>query len=190
VASGSPVPLLVIVTGPPAAGKTTIARELAAQVGLPLLEKDAIKEQLYDTIGWSDREASRGIGAAAFALLFDLADRLLRAGMSFVLEANFAVEAAGEWFERLPPCRVVQVLVTAPDDVVLERYLARASTQERHPGHADIEALPEVEHSVATGRHAALAIPGRLLELDTSTHVDVAALVELVRGELQASYAP
>ena len=189
-ADATRIPLLVVVTGPPAAGKSTIARGLAAEVGLPLLEKDAIKEQLYETIGYGDRQASREIGAAAFALLFDLTERLLEAGISFVLEANFAVETAEDWFVRLPTCRVLQLLVTAPDEIVLERYRARASSEERHPGHADIEALPEVERSVATGRHGALAVPGRLLELDTSTHVDVASVAELVRGELQASYAP
>jgi predicted kinase len=178
------------VTGPPAAGKTTIARRLAEQVGLPLLEKDAIKEVLYDTIGFGDRQASREIGTAAFALLFDMTERLLRAGGSFVLEANFAVGEAEEWFGRLPPCRVLQVLVTAPDEIVLERYVTRAASAERHPGHADLEALPEVERSVATGRHGALALPGQLLELDSSSHVDVDAIVEVVRGELQAIYAP
>jgi hypothetical protein len=132
---------------------------------------------------------SRELGAVAFALLFDLAERLLGAGTSFVLEANFAVGTAEGWFARLPPCRVLQVLVTAPDEVVLERYVARASSEERHPGHADMEALPEVEHSIATGRHGALALPGRL-ELDSSAHVDVDALAELVHGELQATRTP
>jgi predicted kinase len=175
----------VVVTGPPAAGKTTIARRLADEVGLPLLEKDAIKEHLYDTLGYGDREASRAIGVAAFALLFDLTERLLRAGTSLVLEANFAVETAEGWFARLPPCRLLQVLVTAPDEIILERFAARATSGERHPGHADLEALPEVERSVADGRHTALALPGRLLELDSSSHVDVGAVVELVREELQ-----
>jgi predicted kinase len=182
----TPVPLLVVVAGPPAAGKTTIARRLAEQVGLPLLEKDGIKEVLYDTIGFGDRRASREIGAAAFALLFDLTERLLRAGDSFVLEANLSVGTAEEWFARLPPCRVLQVLVTAPDEIVLERYIARASSHERHPGHADMPAPPEVERSVATGRHGALALSGQLLELDSSTSVDIDTVAELVRGELQA----
>jgi adenylate kinase family enzyme len=61
--------LIVVVTGPPAAGKTTIARGLVEHLGLPLFEKDAIKELLYETIGAGDRDRSREIGFAAFALL-------------------------------------------------------------------------------------------------------------------------
>jgi predicted kinase len=42
---------LVLVTGPPAAGKTTVARPLARCLALPLIGKDTIKEALFDAMG-------------------------------------------------------------------------------------------------------------------------------------------
>jgi adenylate kinase family enzyme len=41
-------PLLLIVTGPPGVGKTTVAEALAPRLGLPLLAKDDLKETLHD----------------------------------------------------------------------------------------------------------------------------------------------
>lgn len=37
---------VVLITGAPAAGKTTLARELADRLSLPVLSKDRIKETL------------------------------------------------------------------------------------------------------------------------------------------------
>ena len=44
-------PLLFVITGRPATGKTTLARRLAVDLRLPLIHKDGLKESLYDALG-------------------------------------------------------------------------------------------------------------------------------------------
>ena len=55
-------PLLIVVTGAPCAGKTTLARRIAETFRLPLIAKDDIKESLFDSLGWKDREWSKQLG--------------------------------------------------------------------------------------------------------------------------------
>jgi len=43
-------PLLIVVTGMPSSGKTTVAEDLSRRLQLPLIAKDTIKESLYDTL--------------------------------------------------------------------------------------------------------------------------------------------
>ncbi|HVX29130.1 MAG TPA: AAA family ATPase, partial [Nitrolancea sp.] len=86
--SGGTSPLLVIVSGPPASGKTTIAERLAGALNLPLLTKDSFKELLADTLHVDGIDWSKKLGAASFELLFSLAERLLVANVSVVIEGN------------------------------------------------------------------------------------------------------
>src|SRR5690349_16575481 len=82
-------PLLVVVTGMPSSGKTTVAEGLARDLRLPLIAKDEIKESLYDSLGADDVTSSGRLGAAAYALIFALTRAMLSSGVSVIAEANF-----------------------------------------------------------------------------------------------------
>lgn len=171
------MPLLVVVTGPPAAGKTTIARGLASRLRLALLAKDTVKEALFEGLGTGDLEWSQRLGVPTFLVLLAVTEESVAAGASLVLEAN--VVRGSEFAERLAraPARFVQIHCSAPLEALVERYEER----ERHPGHVDAERVDALRAAVESGRHDPLELPGETIRLDTTQPVDMEALLPRVR---------
>jgi predicted kinase len=172
------VPLLVVVTGPPASGKTTLATALSRELGLPLVAKDAIKERLYETVGTGDREWSRRLGRATYTLIFHWLEEELRAGRSVIVESNFTAAAASS-FAELPAHRALQLFCTASRELVIERYAARS----RHAGHLDDVILDELRAGEHEEQWSPLPLAGELLELDVVT-AELDAVVAHVRSAL------
>jgi predicted kinase len=169
-------PLLVVVTGAPAAGKTTVARELAGRLRLPLIALDTIKEALFDGLGTGDLAWSQRLGPPTFGVMLALAEESLEAGASLVLEANFVCGGKVEARLAALPARFVQVHCSAPLEVLVERYASR----ERHPGHVDSERIDALREAVESGRHDPLDLPGETIRIDTTGPVDLEAVVASV----------
>jgi predicted kinase len=133
---------LVIVTGAPATGKTTIARALVRHLGYALICKDDIKESLANVLGSGDRERSRELGAAAYGVMQRLASRMLDERVDVILEANFRREQSEPWLGALAQGRDAPVIVcSAAPEVRRERFRSRGAAGERHPVHLDGEIL-------------------------------------------------
>jgi predicted kinase len=165
---------LVLVTGPPASGKTTLAQPLAHHLGLPLLGKDTIKEALFDTLGTGDRAWSRRLGAASYAVLLALAGELPAA----VLDANFYPEHGPALLQACQ--RPIEVFCRCPAAEVERRFTRRAPA--RHPGHVD-HVLDARLKAVLDGGVGPLGLGGPVLEVDTGGPVEVTAVARWVKQQ-------
>lgn len=92
---------VVLITGHPATGKTTLAEYLAQELYLPLIAKDHIKETLFNTLGWSTAEWSRQISVATWNLLYQQVETLLAARVGHIVEANFDPSFANDRWQGL-----------------------------------------------------------------------------------------
>ncbi|HYI25619.1 MAG TPA: AAA family ATPase [Thermomicrobiales bacterium] len=167
------LPTLVIVSGLPATGKSTLAEELRDGLGWPTFSKDGFKELLYDAVDRGDepftREDSSRIGAQSMELLFAVAQEVLAAGLPCILEANFDPRRAQDDFAPLLDLSDArQVQCTIPDDLMLQRYRERAEAGERHPVHADGDDEARLRARIAAGAGAPLPLGVPLLEVDAT----------------------
>lgn len=131
---------LIIVSGPTGSGKTYLAKYLSEATNIPYFCKDEIKEQLFDSMGWLDKEWSRKLGVAAIRLLFFLIEKELKAGRSIIAEANFKPKLDTVNVQKLVDLYHTEVLELhchAPEEVLLNRAKGRVTSGERHPGHVD-----------------------------------------------------
>jgi predicted kinase len=177
--------LLIIITGAPGTGKTSLGRHLAAAFGMPFIHKDGIKETLFDSLGWKDRAWSTTLGAAAMDLLFYFVEVQLAAGRSFIVEGNFYPEFDTPRFaalQRRHSFVPFQILCRTDARVLAQRYQRRATSGERHPGHVDHVLFEQLDPVEIQHRHGALEIGGRVLPVDTTdfTALDYDGLVQAV----------
>jgi predicted kinase len=183
---------VVLVSGVPGTGKSTIAGPLAAELGFALLAKDRIKEVLADALdvgagvpvgrvpglwilGPVDPELSRRLGAAAMELMWALAADT----PAVVLDANFWVddERLRRRIRALSACPV-EVHCTCPVPLAAQRYQARSGSRHRIHAQRGAGGILRPEHIARSARPAGA---GPVIAVDTAGPVDVPALAAAVR---------
>ena len=79
----------ILVTGIPAAGKSVMAETISERLKLPVISKDAIKELLFDNVGFQSRAEKVNLGIASMEIMYYAAGQLMKTGQPFILENNF-----------------------------------------------------------------------------------------------------
>ena len=178
--AGSQERSIIMVSGAPASGKSTLARALARVFSYPLLSKDTLKESLFDSLGTplgnnvdSPAALSRLLSRAAMDLLWSLAPYCPKV----ILEANFRPKSQHER-ERFAALegRKLEVYCHCTPEEAARRFRERATRADHHPAHSmktvSAEMLEEFDRPVGL-------CP--LIDVDTEFPVDPLEVANRIR---------
>lgn len=164
---------LIVIGGSIAMGKTTIAKKLSENIGVKHVSMDEIKESLFDTVGYRDREWSKEIGRLAFPVFMGIIEMYLRRGESVIADSTFLWPEDADWlneFAELHQAEIYQIWLTADPQVARKRFIERTKN-ERQPGHNDsLESIiKEFDQKHFFQCFIPLLLNGKLLEIDTTS---------------------
>lgn len=153
-------PTLVVVSGAPGVGKTTLAHKLAAAIRCPAVIRDEIKEGMVHAYGPGFVPAEGDeLTQRTFPLFFKVIRDLLEGGVTVIAEAGFQ---DWNWRKGLDPLTELATIRVArcrvADDVALRRRAQR--TRAAHVDRGATVALP------SAFVHVELFVP--MLDVDTT----------------------
>lgn len=131
-------PMLIVVSGPPGSGKTTLAHQVAAAVGCPAICRDEIKEGMAHATPGFVPGPGDPLTMRTLATFFDVLGLLIGRGTTVVAEAAFqdCIWRPGLTpFLGLADLRIVHCTVSA--DVAQARIEARAAENTLRRAHED-----------------------------------------------------
>ncbi len=179
------LPLLIVITGRPGAGKSTLAHLVARAVRCPAICRDELKE------GWVHTSGDVGTLAGAearhvYETFFDTLALLLSRGVSVVAEAAFQHKL---WAPRLEPmlavARVRIIVCDVAEDVAGARRIDRHRSD---PDRARFHPDPAVRAAVESGQPLTgdydpprLAVPTLFVDTSAGYHPQFDDIVAFAR---------
>jgi len=120
-------PTIVLITGAPGSGKSTLGRRMAIRLRLPFIARDDVRGGLLFTAGaWSERLERIPPGDEAVEAFLVAVERLLASGVSCIVEYVIRHHRPGD-FDRITALGDCVVIVTScndPMERVRERNLS------------------------------------------------------------------
>jgi predicted kinase len=181
------LPTLVVVSGPPGSGKTTLAHRIARSAGCPAICRDEIKEGMVHATPGFVAAPGDELTMRTLPVFFGVVGLLVRAGVTTVAEAAFQDPA---WRAGLAPLaglarlRIVHCTVAA--DVAFERSLRRGRKAPARRAHVDPAETEEAAHAARHALFKRLSLDAPCLEVRTTDGYEpcLAQIVAFVNNDV------
>jgi hypothetical protein len=137
-------------------------------------------------LGSKDREWAQTLGKASVDMMFYFARAELEVGRSIIMDNTFSPVLSVPRFNELKNqygAHIIQIICTADNEVLFDRFKARYESGIRHPGHGDEEVLKGLMDFLKNGCSPKMDIDGSVIEVDTTdfSKVDRQTILEQLK---------
>ena len=193
---------VIVLAGMLASGKSTLSKHISNAFSYPVLEKDGIKEEIFDTVGFKCYTEKRNCDHAANAVLLHVLEAVLKSGGSAILDNNFDVQSAARLDALLERygANCITVFLGGETEAFYQRYVERDRLHLRHPGHVVQERYPLAEgdspdHTMSREEFdekfvkrgmTDIKIRGHRIDIDATypEKIDIVGIIEQIKGLL------
>lgn len=177
------MPTIVVVSGPPRTGKTSLAHAIAGAVPCPAICRDEIKEGMVHGQGVRFQAAAGDpLTQRTLPLFFDLLRMLVEGGVTVVTEAAFQDHLWRHGLEPLTEIARLRIIQCNADPAVGRERRRAAHDAGGETAHAEIigDAIEDWERAYASFDR--LSIPAPSIDVDTTDGLvpDLQEIVEFV----------
>jgi predicted kinase len=161
-------PLLVVVTGRPGSGKTTLAHTLARKIGCPTVCRDEIKEGFVNTMKSDHKSLGKDVNQGIYSTFFEVLEFLLTKQITLVAEAAFQHHLWAPPLERLLQISEIKIIICMVDPhLARSRFVQRGlSDPNRLRFHGDW-GVRAAQEGIESGDYHPPLLPIPTLEVDT-----------------------
>jgi predicted kinase len=178
-------PALIVVSGPPGSGKTTLAHALARAVPCPAICRDEIKDGLVHAGG--NTEFLRGDAGSrrAFKTFFDALRLYVSAGVTVVAEAAFQDQLWRPGLEPLIDLAEIRIIHCVVEAALSRERIARRMAEDTasRASHFDRELLDQWDSgksSFESFQPVSIAAPSLRVDTSVGYDPDLAHIIDFV----------
>jgi predicted kinase len=178
-------PTLVVVSGPPGSGKTTLAHKVAQAVGCPAICRDEIKEgMVHARPGFVPGPADE-LTMRTLPTFFGVLEMLLTAGVTTVAEAAFQDRLWRPGLEPLRNLARIRIMHCRVDaDVAFRRSMHRSEQYPLRLAHADPRPYDAADYMERHRTFDRVSVDAPWIEVDTTDdyHPGLGQIVAFING--------
>lgn len=180
-------PLLLIVTGSPASGKTTLAHKLSAEIHCPLISRDELKEGLVNTWGPTPLPEGKSSDITVYDTFFETIRLWTSKGISLIAEAAFQDKL---WRPQLLPlldqADLRIILCSADHELLKKRFIHRLKSnpaREKYHGDPSARLSEELAQMIEHYHPPMLDVPLLAVNTTENYHPTLEQIIRFIHSE-------